>query len=214
FVRFTQADSGVARRYGGSGLGLAISRELVDLMGGRIGVETDVGKGSTFHVSIPLQRGKATGSTMADAQLDVAPDTARALHVLVAEDDEVNQIIVRAVLAGLGHTCDVVADGGEAIVKVQTSRYDIVLMDIQMPNVDGIAAARRIRALDGAVSRIPIVALTANAMCEELEAYLAVGMDGHVAKPYEGSDLARVIAQVRASHRRWCRDRASQELAG
>jgi len=196
FQRFMQADSGITRRYGGSGLGLAISRDLVDLMGGRIGVETDMGKGSTFCVSLPLLLAQSTGLVMADSQLDPGFDMDKGLHILVAEDDEVNQIVISALLTQLGHTCDLASDGLEAVARVKSGTYDLVLMDIQMPNLDGLAATRQIRALGGAVGCIPIVALTANAMVQEREAYLAVGMEGHVSKPIDVNELVRVITRV------------------
>jgi signal transduction histidine kinase/ActR/RegA family two-component response regulator len=196
FQRFMQADSGITRRYGGSGLGLAISRDLVDLMGGRIGVETDIGKGSTFRVSLPLLLARSTGLVMADSQLDPGFDMVKGLHILVAEDDEVNQIVISALLTQLGHTCDVASNGLEAVARVKSGAYDLVLMDIQMPNLDGMAATRQIRAISGAVGCVPIVALTANAMVQEREAYLAAGMEGHVSKPIDVNELVRVIARV------------------
>jgi CheY-like chemotaxis protein len=196
FERFMQADSGITRRYGGSGLGLAISRDLVNLMGGRISVETEVGKGSTFRVSLPLELAHSAGLVMADSQLDPGFDMVKGLHILVAEDNEVNQIVISALLTQLGHTCDVASDGFEAVARVKSGTYDLVLMDIQMPNLDGMAATRQIRAISGAVGGIPIVALTANAMVQEREAYLAAGMEGHVSKPIDVNELVRVIARV------------------
>jgi CheY-like chemotaxis protein len=114
----------------------------------------------------------------------------------VAEDNEVNQIVISALLTQLGHTCDVASDGFEAVARVKSGTYDLVLMDIQMPNLDGMAATRQIRAISGAVGGIPIVALTANAMVQEREAYLAAGMEGHVSKPIDVNELVRVIARV------------------
>ena len=201
FERFIQADSSIARRYGGSGLGLAISRGLVDLMGGRIDVETEVGRGSTFRVTLALQRGHSTRLIVADTHHDAASDMAEGLHILVAEDNEVNQLVISAMLAQLGHSCEVACDGLEAIAKVTANTYDLVLMDIHMPHLDGIAAARRIRALDTGAARIPIIALTANAMVEDREAYIEAGMDDHVSKPVESKDVARAIARVLALQR-------------
>ncbi len=198
FERFIQADSGIARRYGGSGLGLAISRGLVDLMGGHIDVETDLGRGSLFRVTVALQRSDAPQMFSADTQMDAATDMVEGLRILVAEDNEVNQLVISAMLAQLGHSCDVVCNGFEALAKVEASRYDLVLMDIHMPGLDGLAAARRIRALDSGVAGIPIIALTANAMTEDRHAYLEAGMDDHVSKPVEAAVLARAIARVQA----------------
>ena len=198
FERFIQADSGIARRYGGSGLGLAISRGLIDLMGGHIGVETEVGRGSTFRVSVVLQRGHSPRLLNTDTLVDGSIDMVGGLRILVAEDNEVNQLVVGAMLKQLGHSCEVASDGVEAVAMAASSTYDLVLMDIHMPNLDGIAAARRIRALDSNAAQIPIIALTANAMVEDREAYLAAGMDDHVPKPVEAKVLARAISRVLA----------------
>jgi signal transduction histidine kinase/ActR/RegA family two-component response regulator len=199
FERFIQADSGIARRYGGSGLGLAISRGLVDLMGGRVDIDTEVGRGSTFSVSVELKRGTSTRITAADTELDSGSDMLEGLHILVAEDNEVNQMVVGAMLGQLGHSCELASDGVEAVAKFAQGNYDAVLMDIHMPNLDGIAAARRIRELDRGRARTPIIALTANAMVEDRAAYLEAGMDGHVAKPIEAQELAAALSRARAS---------------
>ena len=196
FERFKQADSSIVRRYGGSGLGLAISRGLVDLMGGRIDVETEIGRGSTFRVTLALQRGHLMRISVADPHHDVASNMATGLHILVAEDNEVNQLVISAMLAQLGHSCDVACDGLEAVAKLTANTYDLVLMDIHMPNLDGIAAVRRIRALNTDAARIPIIALTANAMVEDREAYIEAGMDDHVFKPVEVKEVARAIDRV------------------
>ena len=198
FERFRQADSGIARRYGGSGLGLAISRGLIDLMGGRIDVQTELGRGSTFCATVALQRGRSPRVAVVDTQHDGAGDMNQGLRILVAEDNEVNQLVISAMLAHLGHSCDLACDGLEVLAKVTTGTYDLVLMDIQMPNLDGLAAARRIRALDSSVARIPIIALTANAMVEDRNAYLEAGMDDHVPKPVEAREIAAAISRVLA----------------
>ena len=196
FERFKQADSSIVRRYGGSGLGLAISRGLVDLMGGRIDVETEIGRGSMFRVTLALQRVHLMRISVADPHHDVASNMATGLHILVAEDNEVNQLVISAMLAQLGHSCDVACDGLEAVAKLTANTYDLVLMDIHMPNLDGIAAVRRIRALNTDAARIPIIALTANAMVEDREAYIEAGMDDHVFKPVEVKEVARAIDRV------------------
>jgi signal transduction histidine kinase/ActR/RegA family two-component response regulator len=198
FERFIQADSSIARRYGGSGLGLAISRGLIDLMGGRIDVQTEVGRGSTFSVTLDLQRGHAPRLPAADTNIDVGGDMVGGLRILVAEDNDVNQLVISAMLSQLGHSCDIARDGVEALAKVTAAPYDLVLMDIHMPNLDGLAATRRIRALPSAVSRIPIIALTANAMIEDRDAYLEAGMDDHVSKPVEAKAVARAISRLLA----------------
>jgi signal transduction histidine kinase/CheY-like chemotaxis protein len=195
FRHFSQGDSSTARRHGGSGLGLAISQEIVELMHGRIEVQSEPGQGSTFRVSLPLEVVPSAADPAVQANEPEAPATP-ARRILVAEDNGVNQILIKAMLDHLGHFSDIVADGFEAVRQVQAGAYDLVLMDIQMPGMDGEAATRAIRALPGAVSHIPIVAMTANAMVEERAAYLAAGMNDHVAKPLELTRLAAVIARV------------------
>ncbi len=201
FERFVQADSSIARRYGGSGLGLAISQGLVQLMGGRIDVETEVGRGSRFRVTVALQRGRAERLAVPDTRSDAAGDMVECLRILVAEDNAVNQMVISAMLEQLGHNCELACDGLEVVAMVQASTYDLVLMDIQMPNLDGLAATHRIRALEGSAAEIPIIALTANAMVEDREAYIEAGMDDHVPKPVEARELARAIARVLARQR-------------
>ncbi len=197
FDRFTQADSSTARRYGGSGLGLAISSELVTLMGGTLTVRSALGEGSTFEMKVPLARGdNRLLARQQEIGADIPQPAPASLRILVAEDNGVNQILIKAVLDQMGHYCDIVADGIEAVRQVQQAQYDLVLMDIQMPEMDGQAATQAIRALDGPVSRIPIIAMTANAMVEDRDAYLGVGMNDYVSKPIVVRQLALAIARV------------------
>jgi signal transduction histidine kinase/CheY-like chemotaxis protein len=204
FRHFSQGDSSTARRHGGSGLGLAISQEIVELMHGHIDVQSTPGEGSTFTVNLPLEvvqaapvpaSPDAAPHRPAEAAA-AAPPEQPARRILVAEDNGVNQILIKAMLDHLGHFSDIVADGFEVVRQVQAASYDLVLMDIQMPGMDGEAATRAIRALPSGVSRIPIVAMTANAMVEERAAYLAAGMNDHVAKPLDLGRLAAVITRV------------------
>ena len=199
FERFTQADSSTARRFGGSGLGLALSRDIVNLMGGHISVETDAGIGSTFHVVVPMALGQRAQLDAQDSIADIPADML-ALNVLVAEDNEVNQLVIEATLKQLGHRCEVVSDGRAAVRRVAEKHFDVVLMDIQMPELDGVAAAREIRRLNGAAARVPIIALTANAMAQDRDAYLAAGMDDYVSKPISSRQLAKVIERVTRPH--------------
>ncbi len=198
FDRFMQADATTARRYGGTGLGLAISREIVDLMGGRIEVDSAVGVGSTFRVVVPMARGDAARLAAAESTMHGAADMG-GLRILVAEDNGVNQILIKAILDQMGHFSDIVANGIEAVRQVQAAKYDLVLMDIQMPEMDGEAATRLIRKLPNDAAAIPIVAMTANAMVEHREAYLASGMDDYVSKPINPKQLAAAIARVTAT---------------
>ncbi len=195
FERFTQADSSIARHFGGSGLGLAIARELVQMMGGHISVASEPGHGSRFSVEVPLPRGQEQ-ALAAPSQLgphDVA------LRVLVAEDNDVNQLVISAMLSQLGHRCELVPDGEQAITRAQEGGWDCILMDIQMPRVDGLAAARAIRAASAELAATPIIALTANAMLDERQAYLAAGMDEHLSKPVDINKLSAVLVRVAAT---------------
>ena len=196
FERFSQADNGIARRYGGSGLGLAISREIVTLMGGRIDVETEAGIGSRFRVIVPMGQGDTAWDDGADSTIAPGADLGGGARILVAEDNEVNQLVVRAMLEQLGHRCDIVSDGRRALQQVQREHYDLVLMDIHMPELDGVEAARAIRALPGSVSSTPIVALTANAMVADRDLYLAAGMNDYVSKPVNPRRLREAIASA------------------
>ncbi|MGB1013694.1 MAG: ATP-binding response regulator, partial [Nannocystaceae bacterium] len=177
----------------GTGLGLAICRELCGLMGGTIGAESVVGQGSTFWVEIPLTyANKAPG---VDLRTPIPQGTPE-LHILVAEDNPVNQRIMELVIAKLGYSLKVVNNGQEAIDAVCSQRYDAILMDINMPLVDGHEATQKIRELEAEKDyHTPIIALTANAMSEERERCVAVGMDAYITKPIEIQHLARVLAK-------------------
>jgi signal transduction histidine kinase len=197
FERFVQADNSTARRYGGTGLGLAISAEIVSLMGGRIHVQSEPGVGSSFEVVLPLPLGDPAKLTTFDPAQETAPDKfTGGLRVLVAEDNEVNQLLIQALLQDMGHHCDIVGNGRDAVQQVQSAPYDLVLMDIQMPEMDGEAATRAIRALPGSAAHVPVIALTANAMLEDREAYLRSGMDDYVLKPVNPKQLAAAISRV------------------
>jgi signal transduction histidine kinase/ActR/RegA family two-component response regulator len=193
FEKFTQADNSATRRFGGTGLGLAICRELTQMMGGSIDVESLEGEGSVFTVELPLVRGHASSDAVADA---VTASREGNLRLLAAEDNPTNQHVLAAVMESLGIDIDIVGDGRQAVDAWKIGGYDLILMDIQMPVMDGIDAARLIRDLEAAEDRrrTPIVALTANALTPQVDEYLAAGMDDHVAKPIEIAKLYEAIS--------------------
>jgi len=195
FDRFTQADSTTMRRYGGSGLGLAITREIVQMMGGRIETTSTPGLGSRFVVSIPSRFVDRTELAPAPAERGAAAPSRPALRILVAEDNDVNQILINAVLTRMGHVVHLVANGALAVEAVRRGDYDLVLMDLQMPGMDGMEATQAIRALGDARAGVPIIAMTANAFEEDRRACLAAGMDDYVAKPIDVEQLAQAIAR-------------------
>ena len=191
FEPFVQADSSTARKHGGSGLGLAISKRLVDAMGGKIGASSESGTGSCFFFDVPLVRGSAEAVQSEARRVD--PPLPRRL--LIAEDVEVNRHILQMALRKDGHQLVFANNGEEAVKLAREGVFDLILMDVQMPVMDGVEATRRIRAMEGRVSRLPIVGLTANVMAREREGYLAAGMDECVAKPIDWRELSAVIGR-------------------
>lgn len=199
FVRFAQLDPSTPRRHGGTGLGLAISRELCALMGGTLDVSSTPGEGSVFTLSIPLHRlGDAT------PRPEPGPETSQgemaSLKVLVAEDGAVNQIVLRALLGPLGIEPVMVADGAAALSAWEDEDWDLILMDVRMPVMDGMAATAAIRARERASGRrrTRILGVSADAMAHQVDALLAAGMDGHVSKPIEAGRLYAALETAMA----------------
>lgn len=191
FQRFSQADASVMRRFGGTGLGLAICRELVQRMGGQIGVMSTLGVGSTFWFEIPAK--PETKPIQRSTELTRAVSSTQAARILIAEDHPVNRKLLRSLLAPLGHDLTFVENGDQALQAADASAFDLILMDVSMPIMDGPTAARAIRARHGASANTPIIALTANAMPGDREEYLSAGMDDYLAKPFAARDLVEVM---------------------
>ena len=203
FEKFTQADASTTRRYGGTGLGLAICRELVHLMGGEISAESKAGEGSSFTVTLPIAKvGEAAAPAFSSPpQAPPAEPGLLKIRVLAAEDNSVNQLVLKTLLHQIGVDPVVVENGAEAIEAWEKAAWDVILMDMQMPVVDGLTATRRIREAEAASGRdrTPIIALTANAMAHQMQACLAAGMDGHVAKPIEAARLFEALEAALAA---------------
>jgi signal transduction histidine kinase/FixJ family two-component response regulator len=192
FVEFNQLEASMARRFGGSGLGLAICKRLIRLMGGEIGVESVFGLGSRFWFEAPV----GVAEPGAAAETEAPPAQTRRLDILVADDAQVNRQIVGKILAKMGHEVAFAVDGRDAVAKAGARLFDLIFMDLQMPGLDGLAAARAIRALPAPAGRTPIAALTANASDEDRAACLAAGMDAFAAKPIGAARLRALLAEM------------------
>lgn len=200
FDAFSQADETTTRRFGGTGLGLSICKQLVELMDGQIGVSSDLGVGSTFWCELPFAVIEATpmpNTAQASAAIEPEPDPAQAtntpMHVLVVEDNTVNQMVAEGTLSHLGYKVSIASDGQVAIGLMSTEHFDIVLMDCQMPGMDGFEATRYIRAAEHDDQHIPIIGLTAHASDEARQACLSAGMDDFISKPYSIDEVAPVL---------------------
>ncbi|MGF3024318.1 ATP-binding protein [Methylobacterium aquaticum] len=191
FERFSQVDSSIRRDYGGTGLGLAISRRLVEAMGGEIGVISSAGRGATFWFTLTLPRAEE----QAPPQARPAAVPGRAGRILLVEDIEVNRELACLMLRKAGHAVDVVTDGFQAVRAAEAGSYDLVLMDVQMPGLDGPMATRLIRCLPGAAGRVPVIAMTANVLPDQVQSFRDAGMDDHLGKPFAPAELTALLTR-------------------
>ncbi len=196
FAPFMQVDASTTRRHGGTGLGLTIASDLIRAMGGRLAVKSEPGKGSTFFFTIPLAKAPPQPPPRERPKLSSTSSKSgerlEALRVLLAEDVPTNQLVIRRILEKRGHTVVVAQDGREAVERVQAEEFDLILMDVQMPEMDGLQATVLIRSMPG-LPRVPIIALTAHAMPGDKQRCEAAGMDAYLTKPIDAAELVQVV---------------------
>ncbi len=197
FTEFSQADASISRKYQGTGLGLAICKKLVALCDGEIGVSSRLGEGSKFWFEIPFEACEENVAAEAVDELTPNYKASQTLKILIAEDNQVNQLIIANTVEGFGHYCDVVENGVAAVQKLKEQPYDLILMDVRMPEMSGPDATRIIRKLeDEERANTPIIALTADAMSSQKQSYIDAGMNDCVTKPFERQDLIAAINNV------------------
>jgi CheY-like chemotaxis protein len=199
FTSFMQADASTTRRFGGTGLGLVISKRLIEMMSGSITIESQPGAGTEVIVEVPLPRDTAPMVPTRDhgVQVDGGPP----LRILLAEDNAVNRLVAQRTLQAIGQAPDLAADGAEALEALGRKDYDVLLLDVQMPEVDGFEVARRLVAERSPQRRPWIIALTANAVQGDRELCLQAGMDDYLTKPVNRDDLARALDRARTGRR-------------
>ena len=195
FDAFSQADTSTTRKFGGTGLGLTICRRLVNLMGGRLWLESSPSQGSTFRFTVQLASVTPDSPMLSRTAAQQTTRVQRSLRILLVEDHPVNQLVAATLLRKRNHQVVVAENGQQAVELFPTADWDIVLMDMQMPVMDGIDATVRIRASETAGQRVPIIAITANALASDRDIAMAAGMDGHLPKPFNGAQLDQVLEQ-------------------
>ena len=198
FLPYGQASASLSRRVGGTGLGQTISKKLLEMMGGRIWLKSEPARGSTFYITLRLPLAVKT-SAHRDACNCLSPTPERALRLLLVEDNPANQKFVSYFLQGRGHSVEIAGDGLQAVELCRVNPYDVVLMDLQMPGMDGIVATAAVRKIDGEGRRVPIIAMTAHAMQSDRDRCLAADMDGYLAKPVNVNELIRLVESLASS---------------
>lgn len=202
FDAFVQADASTSRKYGGTGLGLAICKRLVEAMGGEITVTSAPGRGSAFRFSIMTRTAEAPpvgelGTRgLTSAATDEPPQSPVALRLLLAEDNDINRMLITAMMTRMGHRIDAVNDGRAVLDAVKAADYDVLILDMEMPVLDGRSTARAIRRMDGAAARIPIVGLSADALPEHRDGHMAAGLDAYLTKPIDWEQLNAVLVDL------------------